>query len=258
MACRVNRAEDWAYRMHSEARYYDKNCFVTLTYSDDNLPISKSGLPTLRKKDFRQFVNSVRVQLGRSKDKRKIKYYVAGEYGDLNNRPHYHAIFFGISPEEFYRFEKTWHKGFVDARRAVLACMLYVAKYVTKAELGFKAKIRYHELGIVPAYNSSSNGLGLAHYREYKDYFDQNPTHHIRGYTQNVPQYYMRKIKETNPDAYQKIIDERKRAVKQLHYRFYRDKCDSNYSDYAKRVAMSGQAQENDIKGRLGLRRRML
>ena len=64
--------------------------FVTLTYDNNHVPISEHGFPTLCKRDFQLFMKRLRFNTGV-----KIKYYVAGEYGSTNHRPHYHAVIFG-------------------------------------------------------------------------------------------------------------------------------------------------------------------
>ena len=37
IGCRLERSRQWAIRCMHEASLYDKNCFLTLTYSDDYL-----------------------------------------------------------------------------------------------------------------------------------------------------------------------------------------------------------------------------
>ena len=38
IACRLSRSHEWTIRMVNEAHLHETNSFVTLTYSDDNLP----------------------------------------------------------------------------------------------------------------------------------------------------------------------------------------------------------------------------
>ena len=78
MACRLNKSRDWATRCVLEAKMHKDNCFVTLTYDDAHLP-SDYGL---QKDDLTKFFKRLRFNTGA-----KIRYYAAGEYGELYNRP---------------------------------------------------------------------------------------------------------------------------------------------------------------------------
>ena len=40
LGCALKRSKDWATRMMLELQYHDRACFITLTYNDDNLPVS--------------------------------------------------------------------------------------------------------------------------------------------------------------------------------------------------------------------------
>jgi hypothetical protein len=59
------------------------SCFITLTYDDDHYS------PSLNYLDFQRFMYRVRSRLG------KTRFFMCGEYGDVNLRPHFHALLFG-------------------------------------------------------------------------------------------------------------------------------------------------------------------
>jgi len=85
VGCLERRSRDWALRCGHEAQLYDENCFVTLTYARDNLPPGGS----LDHRDFQLFMKRLRwFRPGGS-------FFMAGEYGPLKMRPHYHALLFG-------------------------------------------------------------------------------------------------------------------------------------------------------------------
>lgn len=154
LGCRSDCAQQWALRCaledyESEGDSY----FVTLTYSDENLPLCTSGscsgddyscldnyLPTLQKRDLQLFFKRLR------KSGRSFRYFACGEYGDRTARPHYHCILFNLgfldlklysnkNGVQYYtsaELDKIWHLGNVLVTRYEYATGAYVAKYVSK------------------------------------------------------------------------------------------------------------------------------
>lgn len=59
IGCRLERSRQWAMRIIHEASMYDNNCFITLTYSPENLPPDGG----LRKKHFQLFMKRLRKKL---------------------------------------------------------------------------------------------------------------------------------------------------------------------------------------------------
>ena len=46
MGCRLERSRQWALRCFHESKLYEDNCFVTLTFSDENLLKMCPGMPS--------------------------------------------------------------------------------------------------------------------------------------------------------------------------------------------------------------------
>lgn len=94
IGCRLERSRQWALRCVHEASLHDENCFITLTYDPEHLPIyfrdDGPALGTLCKEDFQNFMKRLRERIGT-----KIRFFHCGEYGEQLGRPHYHAIIFG-------------------------------------------------------------------------------------------------------------------------------------------------------------------
>lgn len=94
--CRARKVSAWSFRLLQEDKVSKSAYFITLTYNDENLPITRNGYPTLRKRDLQLFFK--RLRKGSAKKsrvyKRPIKYYAVGEYGGKIGRPHYHIILF--------------------------------------------------------------------------------------------------------------------------------------------------------------------
>lgn len=129
----------WRDRMVLEAASLDpstQECyFITLTYRDECLPALKSGELTVKERDVTLFLKRLRKLV-------KFRFYLAAEYGDLGRRPHYHMVYFGdklpglrwfgINRAKCDLVENAWSLGLVDVSFADVACMAYVAGYVTK------------------------------------------------------------------------------------------------------------------------------
>ena len=160
MACRLNKSRDWATRCVLEAKMHKDNCFVTLTYDDNHLPADYG----LKKDDLTKFFKRLRFNTGA-----KLRYYAAGEYGELYSRPHYHICIFGWRPDDLILYTvrngvslymsetilKAWqYRGFVTVGDVTFESAAYVARYVTKKITGDRAEDHY--CGREPEYNVMS------------------------------------------------------------------------------------------------------
>ena len=147
IGCRLDRARAWSLRLSHEAKMHKYNCFVTLTYDDENLPEAGNLVP----EHVRLFMKTLRK-------KRKARFYACGEYGEQTKRPHYHAILFGQdftlgarraggSDESplFHSQELTdiWGRGFTTVGRVSPQSCAYVARYVVKKINGVLADQHY-------------------------------------------------------------------------------------------------------------------
>lgn len=144
-----------------EAGLYESNSFVTLTYSDENLRFTKSGLMTLAPWDVQAWLKRFRTALYERWKKlqlpdetvQRVRFYCAGEYGDESWRPHYHLAIFNFETcsrgrtfrrpgsERAIWWEccpscqlvgRTWGHGDVDLGILETSSALYMAGYVTK------------------------------------------------------------------------------------------------------------------------------
>lgn len=147
MPCRFNRRRKWQSRIMLEAAEHVDNTFVTLTYSDEYLPKTDTGLATLLPSDLRGFLDRLRWHFG-TVGRRGIRFYACGEYGDVSMRPHYHAALFnvpncayGMSVYNKWRdkccptcelVRKIWGKGHIFLGTLERDSAGYVASYVTK------------------------------------------------------------------------------------------------------------------------------
>ena len=151
IGCRLERSRQWAIRMAHEAQLHEDNCFLTLTYNDENLPKHNS----LKLKDFQKFMKRLRKAFGK-----KIRFFHCGEYGEKFQRPHYHAIIFGLDFKDKILFSeqndqklyisptlnKIWGLGHATIGDVTFQSAAYVARYITKKITGDRAQDHYNEI----------------------------------------------------------------------------------------------------------------
>lgn len=99
LACRVASRREWTTRLILEMLSNPCGCFVTLSYSEDYVPLTESRHRTLSLLDLQLFFKRLRRNLESIKKRPvKFRYFAVGEYGArFTQRPHYHIIFFGVS-----------------------------------------------------------------------------------------------------------------------------------------------------------------
>lgn len=181
-ACRLAYAKEWANRCMLELGYHKQSWFITLTYDEKNVPVFEDEyrcLQTLYKKDLQDFMKRLRIEYKRKFGKEnKLRFYAAGEYGDLTNRPHYHLIVFGLElPPDDLRLYKTrgnikyynskflskiWTFGYSVLGEVTWDSCCYTARYVMKKLKGKDAKMIYESLGVEPEFVVMSRRPGIA------------------------------------------------------------------------------------------------
>lgn len=142
IGCKLDHANMWATRITLETKENKENCFITLTYNNENLPLTKTNKMTLRKKDFQNFMKRLREKINI-----KIGYFACGEYGNQTHRPHYHLCLFGWIPKDIEKIrnsltnnpmftskelEKIWGNGYVVIQELNYKTACYTARYVQK------------------------------------------------------------------------------------------------------------------------------
>lgn len=136
--CLLERSRQWAIRCTHEASLSEDNCFVTLTYDDQNLPANGGLWPD----DFTAFMKALRQKIA----PRKVRYFYCGEYGERFGRPHFHAILFGwwfpdseacgerngMTVWRSRMLERLWKRGRTEIGTVTFESAAYVARYVLK------------------------------------------------------------------------------------------------------------------------------
>lgn len=184
--CRLEFSRGWAVRCLHESKMHSANMFLTLTYDRDSIP--KNG--SLEPKELQLFMKRLYIYFYR-KFGVKIRYYAAGEYGDVNKRPHYHVLVFGVRMPDlkFYSesengilytsvmLDKIWGKGGCKIGEVNYKTCAYVARYVVKKVDGRKRDeghyLVYDMDGVVterhPEFSRMSRrpGIGFPYYAKY-------------------------------------------------------------------------------------------
>lgn len=147
--CRLERSRQWAIRCVHESQMHERNCFITLTYSDEFLP-PHGGLIY---RDFQLFMKRLRKRTGVP-----VRFFMCGEYGELDQRPHFHAILFGCDFDDRKYFSKTgsgyklytsdllselWGMGHCPVGNVTFDSAAYVARYCMKKVTGDLADAHY-------------------------------------------------------------------------------------------------------------------
>lgn len=194
LSCRIAKAREWSARLLHELNYWEKAVFVTLTYEDRFLPANGS----LRKRDLQLFFKRLRKY-----SNTKLKYYACGEYGSKTNRPHYHAIIFGLGQNKIdIEFIKDcwrycqWSN--FDEKKAfgnvTYDSCRYVSDYIFKKYSGEKAKEEYTDKGLEVPFKICSQGLGLRYCLADSENLVANNGFTMRGVRMGLPRYYVTKL----------------------------------------------------------------
>jgi hypothetical protein len=154
---------------------------------------------TLRKKDMTLFIKRLRQLQDRDEKTPnkwpKIKYYVAGEYGDLRKRPHYHMVIFNLY--NILNIGKAWKNGEIHIGESVTgASIAYTAKYIDKAKRipEHRNDDRQREYAVMSKYLGASyyNNPSIVKYHQ-ADPLNRNFVS-IGSIKQAMPKYYRTKI----------------------------------------------------------------
>lgn len=229
--CKTERARQWAIRCMHEAQLHETNCFITLTYDDEHLPDNGD----LDYREFQLFMKRLRKHAHPV----KLRFYVAGEYGELKERPHFHACLFGFhfSDIQFFKMSKggriytskildgIWNKGFTTVMDLTFESAQYAASYIMKKQSGKTSNLDYEiidrETGEVSyrerefSHMSLKPGIGYNWYQQFKG--EVFPFDHVivKGMEMKPPRYYVRKFKDENPEGHEQLTAAREGRTKQ-------------------------------------------
>lgn len=214
IGCRLERSRSWAVRCMHEAQMHDENCFLTLTYSEDNLPARGQ----LVYDHFQRFMKRLR----KFADPATVRFFMCGEYGELNWRPHFHACIFGFdfadkvpfritgSQDQLFQsasLSRLWPYGFASIGNVTFNSAGYVARYCVKKVTGFNADAHYarcdsdgpFQLEPEFAHMSLKPGIGASWLEKYSAEVFPSDFVVVRGVQCRVPRYYDNLLEVTDP-----------------------------------------------------------
>lgn len=207
--CLLERRRNWQVRIMHEAQMHKENCFLTLTYRDDELSYGRTQA-TLVKSDLQRFWKRLRKECECG-----IRYFACGEYGERRTRPHYHAVVFGFDFQDKVllstagdnnlfssaTLDRIWTHGHCSVGALTPGSAAYVAGYVMDKKLGQKEF--YANLGIEPEYvvMSRKPGIGRRWFDKYaSDIYPADRCLTEGGHQSKPPRYYDELRKETHPE----------------------------------------------------------
>lgn len=222
----------WALRCVHEAKFHEQNCFVTLTYDPEHLPLDGSIQVT----HFQNFMKELRASVA----PKKIRFFGCGEYGEKIDpdyetklgRPHYHILLFGhdFDDSELYyqgdynlytsqKLSKIWRKGHATVGALTKETAAYTARYCTKKISGEMAEEHYRRINrqtgevnqLIPEFLLMSRRPGIA-----RDWFEKYRKDTRKGFvTQDgkifgVPKYYQKLMTELEEET---LIQNRRKKL---------------------------------------------
>lgn len=235
LQCRLEMSREKALRATHEARMFENNCFITLTFNErslhDHMPCV-DGLFSLDRKIIQDFIKRLRHAFSPS----LLRVFGCGEYGEACavcrksrracnciryvqdlGRPHYHLCVFNcsfldrklIGSKDKFRYysseklSKLWRFGFSMVCDFSFETAAYVARYNLKKINGVNAEKHYKgRLPEFPIYPTRGGGLGKPWFEKFGK-SDVFPTDSClaRNVKCGVPAYYDRLRDRIDPEG---------------------------------------------------------
>jgi len=234
IGCRIDRSSDWAARIVHETHSWEWSWFLTLTYSDEFLPADGS----IQKREMVLFFKRLREaarKAGLLQGSNVRKFY-NGEYGSSTQRPHYHAVVFGLSLNDLKLWRKNergdqlwtsdflesvWGKGRVIVGSVSLASAGYVAGYCLRDTLAKHSPYGFIDPDTgelcerVPPFvgMSRNKGIGNQYFQQFGHQLEAGDFVVIDGSKRPTPKYYRNLFADSNPVIAARLKAEREAFV---------------------------------------------
>lgn len=221
-ACIDRKSNEWASRIYHEWLSSPTSAFLTLTYAEENLTykemsfelgsyIEKLNVPQLEKTDVQKFMKRLRRVLGNG-----VRFFIGGEYGETDGRPHYHLALFHFDVrynDIIYDIVKeVWKLGNVTYGDMNIQRVMYVAKYIYSSSMVDDDTVKNFQKPFI--LSSRRPGIGYQYFldRENRKYHNDTLDTSIPiddGKKMPMPRYYRDKIftKESKEILYHEWIE---------------------------------------------------
>lgn len=207
LGCKTRRAQEWAARVVHETRYHDRSIFATLTYRPDKLPPNGELVPRHLQLFLKKLRKAARAGAPHVAGQ-WVRYVACGEYGDTTERPHYHAILFGVGFDDEQAagarlkhsptLTAIWGHGEVMYGDVTAASAAYVAGYTMKS----MGRVHCDRDGVVKQAPflrvSTKPGIGRRYANAYLTDFRSGALV-VDGEPRPVPRYYKKLMELENP-----------------------------------------------------------
>ena len=227
IGCKLERSRQWAVRCMHEASLHEDTSFVTLTYRDEALPRFGSLLMDDWQKFFKRLRRRIDVRL---------RFMGCGEYGEVSNRPHYHACLFGYAfPDRVHwstrgghdvfrspLLEEVWPYGQSEIGSLTFESAAYVARYCVKKITGKAAEAHYQcvdpetgEMGSrLPEFATMSRrpGIGAGWFDLFADDVYPSDEVIVNGVATKPPRFYDKLLEVSSPDVATEVSKARRRS----------------------------------------------
>lgn len=262
--CLETKRDQWSFRIRQEMKQALSAKFLTLTYSDETVPVTENGELELDKKHMQLFMKKLRkidakhhrrtnrtvlspIVPPRGYKWPPIRYYTVGEYGTNTHRPHYHSIMFNLHRDTVAKLSDIWGRGNVQAGSVNPASIHYVTKYVINRVGDYSQKQK--------PFAQISQGLGRNYLDNAKWHKDGSLKTYVvqDGMKMTIPRYYKDKLFDDGEKRYltNKAIlsgqeSERKelKRLKKLHHNplsYLNEREHENYQLKEKRVNLKNK-----------------
>lgn len=240
LGCRLEYSRQWATRCMHEARCHEQNCFITLTYDENQIPWDGS----LVKPHWQKFMKRLR-EYARKQGYNNLKFFHAGEYGEQFQRPHYHALIFGFDfpDRELWKMsndiplytsitlDSLWGYGYCSVGDVTFESAAYVARYAVKKINGKLEQKPDPKTGLLPyervdrlsgqiiqvekeyATQSRRPGIGANFLDSHLSDIYPWDECIVNGISTRPPRYYDNKFEIEDPDEMESIRQRRLEAM---------------------------------------------
>ena len=224
MGCRLDRSQQWGIRCLHESKMHKENSYLTLTFSDEHLPIDYS----VSTRDMQLFMKRLRKSIA----PKTVRFYLGAEYGDQLLRPHYHIILFGHDFSDKQKFKKNKQGQWLYTSQSL--DQLWPYGHATLGDVTFERVLRRsllhkkiggdeaanHYLRVHPLHGficrvkpefalmSRRPGIGQSFFERYRSDFYPSDQVIVNGRAVSMPRYYIKQLTEQEATA----VSRRRRA----------------------------------------------